>query len=165
MDNNIIPYAREAKLLGLKFNRNNFYVNQVKHNTDRARVEQTKLRRFKGIQRKLKIRLYKTLILPILTYPVIPLNICSKTQIDNIQRIQNTAIRWITNEHWPVRCPIADRQRELKIEPIGERIQRLAKGTWDKIHDENSDFHRANINIQMQDPHSWYPSSYLRAYK
>ena len=165
IENNIIPYSTKAKLLGLNFNRNNFYVNQVKHNTDRARVEQIKLERFRGLRRKLKIRLFKTLVLPILTYPVIPLNICSKTQMENLQRIQNRAIRWIANERWPIRCPIAERQREFKIEPIGERIKRLALKTWDKIHDENSVFHRININIQMLNPHSWYPSSYLRAHE
>ena len=85
--------------------------------------------------------------------------------MENLQRIQNRAIRWIANERWPIRCPIAERQREFKIEPIGERIKRLALKTWDKIHEENSVFHRININIQMHDPHSWYPSSYLRAHE
>ena len=163
--NTVIPYSQETKLLGLTFRRNNFYVKQIENITNRANAELKKLRRFRNLKRKLKIRLHKTLILPLLTYPIIPLNISSNTQIKKLQVIQNKAVRWIANEHWPTICPIEQRQQEFKIEPINERIRRLAEGAWYKIHEENSSFHRINLNIQMLNPHNWFPSSYLKTFE
>ena len=141
IDNTPIPYSNDTKLLGLTFKRNNFYVKQVDSNVNRARAELKKLARFRYLKTKLKVRLYKTLILPLLTYPVVPLNICSKTQIKRLQVIQNDAIRWIKNERWPATCPLDLRHQELKIEPMDLRIRRLAEGVWNKIHEENSTYH------------------------
>ena len=163
--NTVIPYSQETKLLGLTLRRNNFYVKQIENITNRANAELTKLRRFRNLKRKLKIRLHKTLILPLLTYPIIPLNISSNTQINKLQIIQNKAVRWIANEHWPTICPIEQRQQEFKIEPINERIRRLAEGTWYKIHEDNSNFHRISLNTQMLNPHNWFPSSYLKTFE
>ncbi|CAL4104097.1 unnamed protein product, partial [Meganyctiphanes norvegica] len=118
INNTPIPYVTHTKLLGLQLTRHNFYVKQIQQNTIRARTELKKLQRFRALKTKLKVRLYKALILPLLTYPVVPLNISSKTQIKKLQTIQNNAIRWITNEHHPIRCPIALRQEQLKIEPL-----------------------------------------------
>ena len=162
---NILPYTNESKLLGLHFTRNNFFVKQVEKNTEKANAELKKLYRFKLLKKKLKVRLYKALILPILLYPVVPLNICSKTQVKKLQVVQNKAIRWITDERWPVICPIDTRQEELKIEPIDFRLKRLAEGVWNKIETENSPFHTQNMNLQMPLPHKWFPSSYLKTFE
>ena len=70
-----IPYERQTTLLGLRFSRNNFFMKQVDHIEKRARAELKKLLRFRYLEIKLKARLYKALILPLLTYPVFPLNI------------------------------------------------------------------------------------------
>ena len=92
-----------------------------------ARTELKRLYRFRYLKRKLKLRLYKVLILLILTFPVDPLNVCSSTQIRRLQVIQNNAIRWIMNEKWPLICPLEIRHAELKIEFISFRIKRLAE--------------------------------------
>ena len=160
IDNREIEYATEARLLGLHFRRNNFFTKQVTLNTHKARAELRKLYRFRLLKKKLKVRLYKTLILPLLTYPVIPLNACSKTQIMKLQRIQNDAIRWICNERWPIRCPIETRHQELKIEKMRDRIQRLAEGVWYKLDEEGDTFHTETLQIQTPHPHNWFPSSY-----
>ena len=163
INNTPIPYVTHTKLLGLHLTRNNFYVKQIQQNTIRARAELKKLQRFKSLKPKLKVRLYKALILPLLTYPVVPLNISSKTQIKKLQVIQNKAIRWITNEHWPIICPIALRQEQLRIEPLDQRLQRLADGVWKQVLEENEEFHRSSMLIQMINPHPWFPSSRGRA--
>ena len=164
VENTVIPYAEKVKLLGLTITRNNFYVKQVKLITEQATRELKKLWRFRNLKKKLKIRLFKALILPILTYPITPLNIYSVTQIKKLQTSQNKAIRWIANEYWPINCPITQRQREFKIEPIGERVKRLAEGVWSKIFDENDEFFQNTISINMGNPHKWFPSSYLRTF-
>ncbi|CAL4061101.1 unnamed protein product, partial [Meganyctiphanes norvegica] len=141
INNTPIPYTNDTKLLGLHITRHNFYVKQVESNTNRARAELKKLYRFRLLKTKLKVRLYKALILPLLTYPIIPLNIISDTQLKKLQVIQNQAVRWISNERWPIICPIELRQQEQKIEPMRQRIARLAEGAWTQIAEENSHFH------------------------
>ena len=160
INNREIEYATEARLLGLHFRRNNFFTKQVFLNTKKARTELKKLYRFRMLKRKLKVRLYKTLVLPLLTYPVIPLNTCSRTQMIKLQRIQNDAIRWICNERWPIICPTDVRHEELKIERIDDRIKRLAEGVWHKLEEEDSAFHTETLEIQTPHPHNWFPSSY-----
>ena len=119
----VITHKMTGKLLGLNFSYANFFTKQVKSNKQSAIGALKSLYKFKYLKRKLKVRLYKTLILPLITYPIIPLNAISKTQMKKLQVVQNKAIRWIMNEHWPIRCPIAQRQIELKIEPIADRIK------------------------------------------
>ena len=69
------------------------------------------------------------------------------------------------NERWPIRCPVRLRQEQLKIEPIQERIKRLAENIWQKIEDENTEFHQLNTQTRMQNPHTWFPSSYLKTFE
>ena len=160
IDNNDIEYATEARLLGLHFRRNNFFTKQVDLNIKKARAELKKLNRFRLLKRRIKTRLYKTLILPLLTYPVIPLNATSRTQLAKLQRIQNQAIRWICDERWPIICPIEQRHHDLKIEKMEDRIRRLAEGVWHKLDEEGSAFHQETLRIQTPHPHNWYPSAY-----
>ena len=139
---------------------NNFYVKQITQNTNRAREELRKLLRFRFLSAKLKVRLYKALILPLLTYPAVPLNISSATQIKRLQVIQNKAIRWITGEYWPIICPLALRHEELKIEKMDERLNRLAENVWIRTIVEDGGFFQETSNIQTYQNHSWFPSSY-----
>ena len=160
-----IRYTTKAKLLGLNFTNYNFFTRQMDINIDRAIQIQRRLWRFRTLKKNLKTRLYKSLILPIMLYPIIPLNACSKTQMARIQRRQNEAIRWICNEKWPLRCPIEERHRELKIEYIADRIKRMAEGIWSNLEEENNEFYRETIQIQMINPHASYPSSYERTFE
>ena len=114
IEGEIIPYKKTAKLLGLNFNYTIFYTKQVTINKRRADTELKQLFRF--LNRKLKLHLYKALILPLITYPVVPLNIASKTQIKRLQGVQNKAIEWICNERWPIRCPRIQRHIDIKLE-------------------------------------------------
>ena len=66
------------------------------------------------------------------------------------------------NERWPIRCPLAQRHVDAKIETIPDRLKRLAEGVWLKINDENSDFFRQTLLIPTDRPHNWFPSSYER---
>ena len=161
----IIQYNNSGKLLGLNFTSNNFFKKQNDENIRKAKAALRRLWRFRTLKKTLKLRLYKTLILPIILYPVIPLNTCSDHQIERLQKIQNRAVRWICNERWPIICPLIQRHEELKLEFINERIKRMAEGIWSKIHDENSAFHQNTIDIQMIMPHKSYPSSYDKTYE
>ena len=50
---------------------------------------------------KIKTHLIKALVLPILDYPPIPTHTMSKTQITKLQKVQNKALRFATNQRHP----------------------------------------------------------------
>ena len=165
VDGKVIPHTTEAKLLGMEFTNRNFHTKQVANNKENALREIGNLWRFRHIKTKLKLRLYKCLILPLIVNPVIPLNSLSKTQMYQLQIAQNEAIKWIFNEGYPVRRPITERHEETKLEYIAERIKRLAEGIWFKLTEENSDFIRETLEIPTPWEHNWFPSSYNRTFE
>ena len=160
IDNTIIQYSTKVNLLGLNFKSRNFFKDQVDSNIKTAKFELSKLYRLKYLKKKLKVRLYKSKVLPHLTKCAVPLNICSHAQIKRLQVIQNDAIRWITNTYYPNRCNINVQQHIFKIEPIGERISRLANNIWHKIETENSPFFEITKSIPIEFGHNWFKSSY-----
>ena len=161
----LIEYSETGKLLGLNFTNNNFFKKQMDENISKAKAVQKRLWRFRTLKKNLKVTLYKTLILPLILYPIVPINACSKTQIKRLQIIQNDAVRWICNEHWPILCPLEQRHLELKIEYIEDRVKRMTESLWSKLDDEDNIFHQETLNIHMNMPHKSYPSSYNRAYE
>ena len=140
---------------------NNFYVEQIKCNIGRAREELQKLKRFRYLKKKLKIRLYKTLVLPHLTYPAAPLNMCSRTQIKMLQNVQNAGIRWISNTRG---CNYEEQHENLKIEPIKDRLTRLAEGIWSRLEETENEMIQETLLMNIDTPHNWFPSSYERTF-
>ena len=164
IENTTFNYVNKAKILGLNFKTNNFFKSQVDENVKTAKLELNKLYRFRHLRKKLKTRLYKTKVLPLLTYASVPLNICSQSQIKRLQVVQNKAIRWITNTYYPNICNIEDQQEVLKIESIKERINRLAQKVWFKIETENSAFFESTLDIPILNGHAWFKSSYAQTF-
>ncbi|CAL4097163.1 unnamed protein product, partial [Meganyctiphanes norvegica] len=99
----LIPHTQQATLLGMEFSYVNFFTKQVEANRKKADNALIQLYRFKHLRRNLKLRLYKTLVLPLLIYPVIPLNALSNNQLSQLQAIQNKATQWICQEYYPNR--------------------------------------------------------------
>ena len=164
VDNVNIAYSNKAKILGLKFKSRNFFKDQVDENKRKANLELKRLYKLRYINKKLKTRLYKSKVLPHVTFASVPLNICSHTQIKRLQVIQNKAIRWITNSYYPNICNIDEQQVVLKIEPIDIRINRLAQNTWYKAETENSPFFAITTDIPIQFGHAWFKSSYAATF-
>ena len=130
IENVTLDYSNKVKILGLNFKSRNFFKAQVDENIRKAKLESSKLYRLRHLNKKLKTRLYKSKVLPHLTYASVPLNICSHSQTKRLQVIQNKAVRWITNTYYPNICNIEEQQVLLKIESISERINRLAQNIW-----------------------------------
>ena len=160
-----LEYVNKAKILGLNFKSNNFFKAQVDENIKRAKLELNKLYKLRYLKQKIKVRLYKTKVLPLLTYAAVPLNICSPSQIKRLQIIQNKAIRWITNSYYPNICNIDIQQEILKIEPIQIQINILAQNVWFKIETENAEFIKETLNITIIHGHAWFKSSYAQTFE
>ena len=159
IDGQVIPHTRKATLLGMEFSWANFFTRQVENMRKKADNALTLLYRFRQLRRKLKLRLYKALVLPHLTYPVIPINALSRTQLLILQRVQNKAIRWICNER-KRDCPLTQRHWDLNLENLDDRLKRLAEGVWHKIIEENTEFWRETMQTPTLIPHAWFPSAY-----
>ena len=164
INNTIIEYKLKAKLLGMKISYNNFFSAQVKGNVKNAKDALYKLYRFRNLKRTLKIRLYKSLVMPLLVYPAAPLNMCSDNQMYELQKVQNKGIRWIANEYYPIICNLEEKTNTYKIEPIKERIRRLAEGIWSKLEDLQTATFQETLDLEFLQPHGWFPSSYGRTF-
>ena len=64
IDNTIIQYSTKVNLLVLNFKSRNFFKDQVDSNIKTAKFELSKLYRLKYLKKKLKVRLYKSKVLP-----------------------------------------------------------------------------------------------------
>ena len=164
INNTTIEYKNKAKLLGMKITYNNFFAAQVKGNVQSARNALYKLYRFRNLKKTLKIRLCKSLVMPLLVYPAAPLNMCSDRQMYMLQKIQNKGIRWIANEYYPIICNLEEKTNTFKIEPIKERIRRLAEGIWTKLEDLQTTAFQETLDLDFLQPHGWFPSSYGRTF-
>ena len=81
VDGTIIPFSREITTLGLTIKRCGIN-RHIDQRMAIARGTKTKLKRFRKLKSKIKIHLYKALILSAMEYPNIPMCICQK-QIRN----------------------------------------------------------------------------------
>ena len=133
IDNVDQPYSRSANVLGLNFARTGI----TGHFTDKARLawkSATKLRRFSGLDTKIKLHLYKSLIRSKLEYPAPLLGIQADTNIMKLQTIQNKCLKMLTST-----VP-EDRNKTMKslhekydLQPMNVRLWRRTKKTWEKL--------------------------------
>ena len=132
IDNNTIQSNTNGKTLGLSFNRNG-YGPQCNQNQGRCRAKLHKLRRFKNLSIHNKTKLYKSLILPSLIYPTVPLHTAPNAHLNKLQVIQNASLRFILNKN-PLNSPSsAELHRQTNIEPVNVMLHRHAKKTWSTI--------------------------------
>ena len=135
-----------------------------------------KLKRFSNLPAKLKLRLYKAMILPILDYPPVPCHAASRSAIQSLQTIQNRALYWVhcrENQAEDRRPFVRDLHYRHRLEPINVRLHRLAGRVWEKISAEedpilNQILLREEVLQQGGGrrggvEHTWFPRSRPRA--
>ena len=89
-------YTCNGKIFGLKF-ASYSYAAQATKSKLVAEQRLQALRKFSGLSQHNKLELYISIILPALTYPVVPLNSLSVPVKYKLQVAQNKALRFITN--------------------------------------------------------------------
>ena len=103
-----------------------------------ARGTKTKLKRFRKLESKIKIHLYKALILSAMEYPNIPMCIMSKTNKERFQQFQNATITQMTRNWNDNPQPTIEEIHDIyNVEPINTRMHRRAKSTWRKLRGLN----------------------------
>ncbi len=81
----------------------------------------------------MKIHLVKTLTIPILDYPPIPIHTLSKNQLSQLQVVQNKALRFAYNQRYPYNYNTEQLHAMAKTEPLNIRIHNRAVQIWENI--------------------------------
>ena len=163
LNNEQIDFCNSGKCLGLKITSSGYY----KHMEDRRNKATAALRNLYKLYQmptKIKTHLIKALVLPILDYPPIPTHTMSKTQISKLQKVQNQALRFATNQKYPYTMNTIQIHEHTNTTPLNIRLHNRAKDIWERL--ESLDipaYHKLQENhINITKFHRDYPSS-LRA--
>ena len=134
--NNInIKLSGSVKILGFNTGYKNFTTSQVKNNIGKARATLKSLRRFHNAPPKIKRNLYKSLVLPQLEYPYIKLHNGGVTNLKKLQKVQNSALRFISNIKLSSRISNKTIHETNKMNPLNVRLSHLAGKTLLKMRD------------------------------
>ena len=132
INNTNIPYTREGKLLGLTVTPTGM-TKHIEQRVAQAKRTMTKLQRFTPCTTQTKLKLYTSIVRPVLEYPPIPLHTASNNQLQKLQAVQNKALRWATNTTYPTRITNEQLHNTLNMQPINIRLHNRAKNIWAKL--------------------------------
>ncbi len=147
--------SKESKVLGLKIQSNGLmgHTSNIRNN---ANAVMAKLRSFIKLTPKLKLIIVKSLLLPILEYPVIPLCTTSLTQKRKHQVILNKGLRFLNynEDDRPLRTN--DLHLKYNINPYNITFHRKARKIWETIRSTEPD-HYSQLIQHFSTSHSWFP--------
>ena len=117
----------------------------------------------RNLSEKNKRKLYLTIVRPQLLYPIIPLNIISKTAHKKLQKVQNKALRFIENTTLNDRIISTTLHARNKLPTINTYLHRRAINVWTQLlQDKNPELYD-KLKPNEEDPrrHSRFPSTFL----
>lgn len=129
---NIYETTHNGKILGLNISSSGYY-QHIKVRKNQATQTLRKLYRFYEMPTKIKVHLVKTLILPVLDYPPIPIHAMSQNQISQLQRTQNKALRFAYSQRYPYTLTTEQLHQQAKVHPINIRLHNSAAKIWNSI--------------------------------
>ena len=154
-----IPFCEEGTSLGLTIS--NGYISHVKSRKIKADVALNKIYRLKGLPENIKIHLVKALILPIIQYPPIPLHAISDNQLSKLQKIQNKALRFATNQYYPYTMTTEEIHMHTNTKPLNTFLHEQAQKIWASLENMQNDTYQKLIQnrTHIQKYHRYFPSS------
>lgn len=160
IEEDLYETGTQGKILGLKISTTG-YTPHVTERTAIASRNLTKLYRFNNFPQKIKTHLVKTLILPVLDYPPIPTHALSKRQISRLQKIQNRALRFATNQRYPYTLNTEQIHIATNTLPINIRLYLQAQKIWNRLEALEHPFYNTLINNSenIQHYNKQFPSS------
>ncbi len=141
INGNIIEYSLHGKFLGLSIGRTGIK-QHVNETINKAKNRLTELFRFRQLPTNIKIHLIKAFLIPILTYPSIPLVTTSQSTQNSLQKVHNKALRFALNERHS-NGTTKEQHEAAKIEPISFILYSRAANIFRKT-------------INLEDPHMDY---------
>ena len=154
-----IQFSAEGTSLGLTIS--NGYISHVKKRKIKADLALSKIYRLKGLPEHIKIHLVKALILPIIQYPPIPLHTVSDTQLSKLQKIQNKALRFATNQYYPYTMTTEEIHIHTNTKPLNIFLHEQAQKIWTSLDNMQHDTYLKLVQHKtyIQKYHRHFPSS------
>ncbi len=151
-----INNSKDVKVLGLKLQSNGItgHVSNIKNKGNAVMA----MLRFSTFAPKLKTTLVKTLLLPILKYPIIPLCIASTTQKKKLQVIFNKGLRFINCNEVDRTLTIEALHYKHNIKPLNITLHTKANKIWETIKITEPD-HYNQLTQHANYDHSWFPKT------
>ncbi len=144
--------STSGKLLGLNMTSTGF-VGHIRKIINKGNGILSQLKRFSNLSPKIKTILVKTLLIPVMTCPSIPICTASQTQKREMQTILNKTLRFI---HCYKQEPLTVFKLYIKynIAPLNIANYYKAQNTWESI--------KISENIQYEElvtrnTHTWFP--------
>ena len=155
INNKIINYTKEGTLLGLKLQTNGI-TGHIADRVNRGNSTLTNLKRFSKLPPPLKATLIKTLLIPIIEYPPIPICGASKTQILKLQRIQNKALRFINHNDIERIDTAKGLHERYKFLPVNISLNQKARKIWETLRGTDEETYN-NLMRPIEANHNWFP--------
>ena len=151
-----VQTSEGGKFLGLKIQSTGI-VGHCANTKNKGNAVLTNLRGFKNLSPKIKTTLVKTLLIPILEYPPIPLCSASLTQKRNMQTVINKALKFIhCNEN--TEATVEELHKMYNITPLNININTKAKKIWETVRATEPE-HYTNLTMHFERQHNWFPKT------
>lgn len=162
VEGDVYQYTNEGIVLGLKITKTG-YKTFIKEKLIRLRNTLTKLKELNSLSTANKRKLYLALVRSIIEYPPIPLHAMKKTNIYELQKIQNKALRFIFNIGYPEVISNEELHARAELPTIEELLNERARSIWSKIntHHLYLDLHDIQDREELQD-NERFPISKLK---
>ena len=149
-----IETSKNGKLLGLNISIRGF-VSHLTKTINKGNGILAQLNRFRNLTPKMKTTLIKTILIPVITYPSIPLCMASNSQKRKMQTILNKALRFIhCNEQEQLNSH--DLHIKYNVTPLNIINYQKALNTWETI--KMSEIDQYNIlTTPNNNSHNWFP--------
>ena len=133
-----LPISTPIHILGYKLNTNVTESSHVNYVCRKAHSQLNKLRRFSSAPTSIKRRLYLSIVRPILEYPSINIHSAHTTSILKLQKVQNSALRFITSFNYRDGKTLKTMHEEQRLEPMNVRLHHLASKSLLKLNSIHS---------------------------
>ena len=154
INNTNIDTSTNGKFLGLKIQSRGI-TGHANDRINQGKAIVSKLRRFNNLTPKIKATLIKTLLIPVLEYPPIPICSLSKTKKIELQKVLNQGLRFI-NHHDTERKTMEETHRLYNITPINTSIHIKANKIWNTIRiTQEQEYH--DLVRPRNRAHYWFP--------
>ena len=158
VDDNNMQFTNDINLLGLTLSRTGF--TRLENNKiNLAKQQLLKLKRFNKLNPKLQVRLYTTMVRPIMEYPPIPNALASKFLTLKMQRVQNRALQYAVKGTDDRHKTIEQLHEMFEIDALNVRLYNRMMKTWHKIQELDEDLYNAMEQANNEDTrdHNWWP--------
>ena len=108
-----------------------------------AKIQSSKIKRFIKLYPKVKLHLYKALIIrPIMEYPIIPNGIKSLDHIKNMQRVQNKNLKFAAAYSDHSNKTAEELHLHYNIDPMNVRMYDAVDKLWAKMELKEPEIHQ-----------------------